>query len=409
MIKVQDKKECCGCSACANICPKKCVKMIEDEEGFLYPNVDETKCIECKLCIQACPIIHSEKDDSSFSQKGYIVQHINDSIRRESTSGGAFTAIATWIIRQGGIVFGAGFRNGTFIVEHQAVDNENELSLFRNSKYVKSSIGDVYQKVKEFLLLGRWVCFSGTPCQVEGLRCFLRQREYEKLICVDFVCRGVPSPRIFQLYLDYQSHETGGEFTKVLFRDKFYGYHYSSFSIYNKKESLDYHKGVDTNPYLRAFFNNLSDRPSCYSCRFKKRYRKSDLTLWDCFNIEKFSKKMDGKGTTRVLVHSEKGDKLIQSVKMDLRIEQINPDKLTEGVREMFHSVPINPKRKDFFMESHSMLPADFFHKWFPITLKVRINALVRLMCHKLGVYSFVKRCFMLIYVRRDERKSNFK
>lgn len=405
MIHIEDKKECCGCWACYNACPKHCIGMKEDEEGFRYPVVDASLCIDCGLCEKVCPVIHADKADTPHAQQGFLAQHKNEDIRKESTSGGAFTAIASWIIRQGGIVYGAGYRKGTFIVEHQGVETEKDLSVFRNSKYVQSNVMNTFKEALGHLKAGRWVCFSGTPCQIEGFRSFLRGREYEKLVCVDLVCHGIPSPRILTRYIEAQQALIGGEFTNVLFRDKHYGYHYSSFSIYNKEKGKDYHKGVDSNAYLRAFFNNLSDRPSCYDCRFKKRYRRSDLTLWDCFPIEKFTKQMDGKGTTRVLVQSEKGEMIMNAIGSELRTVRVEPDKLVSDVREMFHSVPMNPQRGQFFKDCNVLPPADFFRKWFPITWKVRLNAFVRLTCHRLGVYTFAKRMFMLVYTRKDDRK----
>ncbi len=328
--------------------------MTEDEEGFLYPSVDKDVCIECGLCEKTCPILNTKEEDLPHEQQGFLVQHKDERIRKESTSGGAFTAIATWVIRQGGVVFGAGYREGTFIVEHQAVEREEDLRIFRNSKYVQSRLGDTFRLVQNYLKAGRWVCFSGTPCQVEGLRQYLHGREYEKLVCVDLVCHGIPSPRILTRYIEAQQQMIGGKFTNILFRDKYFGYHYSSFSIYNKDKEKDYHKGIDSNAYLRAFFNNLSDRPSCYECRFKKRYRHSDLTLWDCFPIEKFTKKLDGKGTTRVLVQSGKGARIMNELKDELRQIAVTPDKLTENVREMFKSVPMNPKRGFFSRLQHN-------------------------------------------------------
>jgi len=403
MIEIKDKKDCCGCWACENVCPKECIRMTEDNEGFRYPVVDAETCINCSLCEKVCPVIHASKEDVARPQMGFLAQHKNEEIRRQSTSGGAFTAIATWVIRQGGIVFGAGYRNGTFVVEHQAVERVEELAIFRNSKYVQSQMGNCYRQVLNYLKDGRLVLFSGTPCQIEGLIGFLKGKEYNNLYLIDFVCRGVPSPKVLDRYLQAQHEIIGGETEKVFFRDKYYGYHYSSLSLYNKDTAKDYHKGVDSDAYLRAFFNNLSDRPSCYECPFRKRYRKSDLTLWDCFPIEKFTKKMDGKGTTRILVQSEKGDELMANLN-DLRLLPVDADKLTAGVREMFYSVPMNPRRERFFEEMNTMEPVAFLQKWFPITWKVRLNAFVRLTCHRLGVYTLAKRFFMLFYKRRDER-----
>lgn len=379
--------------------------MQEDSEGFRYPAINKDICISCNLCEEVCPVLNATENDIPHRQQAFLLQHKDDRIRHESTSGGAFTAIASWVLKQGGVVFGAGYAKGTFTVIHQPVENTDSLYVFRNSKYVQSNVLDTFKLALIFLKAGRWVCFSGTPCQIEGLHGFLRDREYEKLICVDLVCRGIPSPRILAQYIEAKQTVIGGKFTNILFRDKHYGYHYSSFSIYNKDKSKNYHKGVDSDAYLRAFFNNLSDRPSCYDCRFKKRYRHSDLTIWDCFNIEKFTKEFDGKGSTRVLVQSEKGRKLIEAIRDDVRLIEVCPDMIVTRVREMFKSVPMNPLRKQFFEDSNNMEPAKFFSKWFPITFKVRCNSAIRLLCHQLGIYMFAKRAFMLFYTRKDERE----
>lgn len=404
MIEIKDKKDCCGCWSCANICPKHCIEMVDDEEGFRYPKVDQTLCVDCGLCKKACPVINADTLDNPFEQQGWLVQHKDEQIRLESTSGGAFTAIASYVIGKGGVVFGAGYRKGSFIVVHQSAESVEGLSVYRNSKYVQSEIGDCYAQALKFLKTGRLVLFSGTPCQIEGLRCFLRGKDYDNLILQDLVCRAVPSPAILRSYISAQEQLIGGNFLKILFRDKFHGYHYSSFSIYNKDKDKDYHKGIDSNEYLRSFFDNLNDRPSCYDCRFKKRYRKSDITLWDCFPIEKFTNKLDGKGTTRVLVHTKKGAEIINAAMKDLNAISVNPDLLTDGVREMFKSVPYNPKRQQFFNDFKKMGSVAFFKKWFPITLKVRLNSFVRLTCHRLGIYALAKRVFLKFYTRKDER-----
>lgn len=405
MIQIKDKKECCGCWACYNICPKQSIEMLEDTEGFRYPSINEDTCIDCGLCEKVCPILHSTKEDVRHRQEGFVLQHKDSVIRKQSTSGGAYTAIAKWVLNQGGVVFGAGYLKGTFTVVHQWIEKEEDLFIFRNSKYVQSEVRNCFKQVLEFLKADRWVCFSGTPCQIEGLRCFLKGLEYKKLVYVDLVCRGIPNPRILRMYIDYSQRSIGGKFKNILFRDKFYGYHYSSFSIYNENKKKDYHKGVESNPYLRAFFQNLSDRPSCYFCHFKKRYRFSDLTLWDCFPIEKFSKTMDSKGTTRVLVQSEKGAEILRAISSEVILEEVNPDKLTENVREMFQSVPMNVRRKQFYTDLNNMETDAFFMKWFPMTIKVKLNAFIRLAFHRLGIYCLVKRGFLLFYTRKDERK----
>ena len=173
MIEIKDKKDCCGCWACENVCPVQCISMDEDNEGFCYPTVDKDKCINCHLCERVCPIINV-KPEVVRPQEGYVVQNKDSQVLAESTSGGAFSAIAKYVLQRGGVVFGAAL-NENNEARHIYVESEAELWKFRNSKYVQSLIGDTFAQAKEFLKEGRLVCFSGTPCQMEGLMQFLRK------------------------------------------------------------------------------------------------------------------------------------------------------------------------------------------------------------------------------------------
>ena len=177
MIEIKDKKDCAGCTACTEICPKKCIQMKPDEEGFLYPVVDKNRCVECNACNMVCPIQNPITEEEK-PQKAYLVQHCDEKVRLDSSAGGAFTAIATVVLQRGGVVFGAAY-DENFHVQHTYVEAVNELKRFRNSKYVQSDLGDSFCLVKDFLQKDRWVCFSGTPCQTEGLSKFLR-KPYEK-------------------------------------------------------------------------------------------------------------------------------------------------------------------------------------------------------------------------------------
>lgn len=396
MIKVStkstfaEKQNCCGCGACADICPKKCINMEADQEGFLYPVVDKNKCINCGLCERVCPVLQVE-GDKPFKQDGYIVQNKDEQVRKESTSGGAFTAIAKRVIQAGGIVFGAAY-DDNFQVKHIAVNNENELWRFRNSKYTQSRTVEAFQKVKAYLKGDKLVCFSGTPCQVEGLKKFL-QKEYDNLLTVDVVCHAVPSPLVFQKYVAMQEQQYGNV-SDILFRNKeHYGYKYSTMTIKNSADKDVYSYGVDTDPMLRAFFSDVCDRPSCYNCHFKKRYRVSDLTIWDCFPVYEFNKDMDDdKGTTRVLIHTDKGRQLFEKIKQDMIYMEVDADRLTYGVKEMFHSVNLAKNRKAFMADAAVMSGNKLFAKWFPKTLKVRFNHMARLSCIKLRIYTPAKR-----------------
>ena len=391
MIQVKGKKNCCGCSACMQACPRDCIKMEADHEGFLYPKIVYNTCINCRLCEKVCPIINVEPEKQR-PQTAHLIQITDDVIRKESTSGGSFTAIARWILRQGGVVFGATLDINTFEVHHRWVDNEADLSLFRNSKYVQSHIDKCYQEVKEFLKEGRWVCFSGTPCQIEGLYHFLRGT-YDKLLLVDVVCYGIPSPGVYKDYMQWKQKQIGGHFQKMLFREKRLSYNYTSFSIFNDKPELNYHQGVEREQFMRSFFSDMNVRPSCYDCKFKKRYRVSDLTIWDCYDVKAFSKNFDEDGTNRILVHSALGEKILREIKEWTKEEPYEDiDKFIKDEIAMVKSVDMNPKREAFFADYATMSMGDLMEKWFPLTLTVRIKTFLRMAAFKLGIYNEAKR-----------------
>lgn len=393
MVSITNKKDCCGCYACMSICGKHAITMRMDDEGFEYPVVNELQCVECGLCEKICPIINSEKEHCNNEQKGFLLQLRDNLIRKQSTSGGAFTAIATWVINRGGVVFGAALDTENFEVHHKYTDTVEGLEQFRISKYVQSHVDDCFIQVKQFLKEDKWVCFSGTPCQIEGLYHFLRKRVYEKLVLVDVVCYGIPSPGVFKDYMQWKQQKIGGKFKKVLFREKILSYNYTSFSIYNEDSGKDYHKGVECEQFMRSFFSNINVRPSCYDCKFKKQYRVSDFTIWDCYDVKAFSRNLDDKGTNRVLVHTKKGERILNDVKPLIRVEQY--DDIQHFIADeaaMVKSVSMNPQRKLFF-EDYTRLPMEMLmQKWFPITWKVRLNSFLRMTAFRLGVYNDAKR-----------------
>lgn len=388
MINIIEKKECSGCTACAAICPKKCIQMKSDEEGFLYPIIDEKKYIKCNACDKVCPV-KNVAEEKIKPQKAYLVQHMDEKIRLDSSAGGAFTAIASIIIQKGGVVFGAAY-DEKFCVHHTWVEDSEGLKKFRNSKYVQSDLGNSFHEVKAFLEEGRWVCFSGTPCQIEGLYKYLK-RAYDKLILVDVVCHGIPSPLIWNKYLEYQN-SIYNEPDNIRFRDKFYGYKYSTMSIIRDGKNV-YHAGAQLDPMLRAFFSDICDRPICYNCPFKKRYRVSDFTIWDCFSVYDFEKKMDDdKGTTRVLCHNQKAVSLMQEVMNVARSKEVSADKLVLGVKEMFESVPMNAKRGNFISDASKMSGEELFKKYFPISSKIKMKTAIRKVLLTLGIYGTMKK-----------------
>lgn len=386
MIDIKDKKDCCGCWACKDICPEQCISMTEDDEGFRYPLVDKDKCINCHLCEKVCPIINV-KPEVKKQQHCYVLQHKDSKILHESTSGGAFTAIASWVIEQGGIVFGAGYDENLQVV-HQYTEAVEGLGKFRNSKYVQSLIGDTYIEARNFLKQGRLVCFSGTPCQLEGLLSFLR-KPYDNLITVDIACYSVTSPKIFREYLSEQKERLGNGFQDVKFRDKNpYGYNYSQMSIYRNDKQI-YHEGVDTDPYLRSFVSGINVRPSCYDCRFKKQYRLTDFTIWDCYDVCSYSHDMDdNRGVTRVLAHSQKAVDVLKKINDRATIIEIPVEEAMKDSKELVTSIPMNGERQPFFA---SIFQSDLFIR-FPKSKRTRIEKFVRVLMSKLGIYADVKR-----------------
>lgn len=389
MIDV-DKAQCCGCSACESICPSKCIFMAEDQEGFLYPNVDMKRCIGCKLCERVCPVLNVE-EEQVFEQDAYIVQNIDEKVCLQSTSGGAFTAIANEVIEQNGIVFGAAF-DEEFNVKHIGTTSKDEIEKFRNSKYVQSDIRGTYREVQKRIKKGQLVCYSGTPCQIEGLKRFLG-KESDKLLTVDVVCRAVPSPLVWRKYVEMQRNKLDDLISNIRFRDKRYGYKYSSMNFTNKSGKRIYSSGVESDLMHRAFFSNICDRPSCYSCVFKKQYRVSDFTIWDCFQVGRFSKKLDNDmGATRVLIHSDKGKELFEKIKDNFVYIKISSDSAIATAKEMFESVPYNAKRDKFMEEMASEDAMEVFRKYLPDSFKIKIERFIRHMCLKIGIYRLAKK-----------------
>lgn len=395
MISIEDKKKCCGCSACANTCPKHCIEMVEDSEGFLYPSVNAEVCVNCGMCEKVCPELNPILEEKK-EQSAALFQNNDPVVLKESTSGGFFTALGTWVIEQGGVVFGAAY-GGNFAIQHRYVESVDDLKLFRNSKYTQSEIGKSFRQAKDFLSKGRWVCFSGTPCQLEGLHRYLK-KDYEKLIKVDIVCHACPSPLVFRKFLQYQSNRLAINPTNVKFRDKVYGYKYSVMSIYSGNK-LCYKEGIDTDVMLRAFFNNLSPRPSCFACPSKKRYRITDFTMWDCFDVERFSKLLDNdKGVTRIVMHSDKAKNIWDAVKEHGSFVEISADEAVFGVKEMVTPVSENPRRKEFFADLNSLPAEVVFQKWFPLTIRHRLEKQARLWSNRLGIYKVMKKAFKLVH-----------
>ena len=365
MIKIENKQLCVGCNACTQICPKHCIAMHEDHEGFLYPEVDMVQCIDCGRCEQVCPVIH--QDGVRIPTAVYAAKNTNEVIRKESSSGGVFTLLAEQTIQQGGVVFGAGF-NADWEVVHSYTETVEGLRKFRGSKYVQSVVGESFKQVVQFLKAERKVLFSGTPCQVAGLKKYLGKKVYSNLLTVDFVCHGVPSPKVFRLYLDEIITRQGviGKNTvlspllkkeiiqDIQFRNKANGWKNYSFglSLINKvaKKTVLYTELSSKNIFMRGFLADLYLRPSCQKCPSKSFKSGSDITIGDFWGIEKHYPVFDDdRGSSLVLIHSVLGEACYKSIAAFNESIQVEYATAFMGNPSMEHSVKDHPKRVSFF------------------------------------------------------------
>ena len=345
MVCVEDKKNCSGCHACFNICPKEAIEMIEDDKGFKYPVVNKEKCINCGLCEKVCPITNKKNKESS--PDFFACYNKDENIRMKSSSGGIFSLIAEEIISRNGVVCGAAF-DKDFKLSHQFAENMEQLEMLRTSKYFQSSIGDSYKKVKEHLLNGRYVLFTGTPCQIEGLLSYLG-KDYEKLYTQDIVCHGVPSPKVWEKYKQYRKNIDKKEPQHINFRDKKQeGWHLFSLSFnygdteYAKNQKVDY--------YMRVFLKDVCLRDSCYDCSFRKQNRLSDITLADLWRAERIVPELDDdKGTSLVLVNSNKGTELFNLIKEKTEYKELSIEDALISNPAIIKSPKYNKYRENFF------------------------------------------------------------
>lgn len=331
MIEIKDKCQCSGCSACEQRCPRQCISLKEDQEGFMYPFVDIENCIDCGLCEKVCPIIN--QGEPRFPLKVFAAKNKNEEIRLKSSSGGIFTLLAESIIQEGGVVFGARFDESWNVI-HDYTETIEGLAAFRGSKYVQSRIGRSFRQVESFLKTGRKVMFTGTPCQVSGLKHYLLN-DYDNLLTVDFVCHGVPSPLIWREYLQtlFIPKNTGRESTvlsshtdkpvisDINFRDKLTGWKKYGFVIRTRlvsdmdrnnnfipEDQVLLHEPFYENIFMRGFLHDIYLRPSCYDCQVKSGKSGADITLGDFWGIDKLLPGFDDdKGVSLEMVQTHKG------------------------------------------------------------------------------------------------------
>lgn len=325
MINLFDRKDnCCGCTACMNICPTNAIIMKNDEEGFLYPIIDNDLCIECKLCKKVCGF-QNENSFSDYSRdvKVYAAKHKDIDIRMKSTSGGVFTALSDFVLENRGVIFGASL-DSKMKVCHKKVYTKIERDKLRGSKYVQSDLRDSFSEIKELLGKDKKVLFTGTPCQCDGLKEYLKNINTDNLVLCDIVCHGVPSPRIFDDYLKMLNSKSSSKVKGYYWRDKVNGWHTHTEKVVYEDGSEDF-KSKITKIYKELFYSHSILRPACHNCKYTNLNRCSDITIADFWGIEKIMPEFDdNKGVSLVILNSNKGRDLFDNIKVSLDYKESN-------------------------------------------------------------------------------------
>lgn len=384
MIQIKDKADCCGCTACASICPKDAITMEPDTLGFKYPKVDLSKCIDCGLCEKVCAF--NDNYDKSLNLKEpeiYAVRHKNIHEIETSRSGAAFIAISDYILENGGIVYGVGYKDH-FRVAHKRATTKEERNEFKGSKYVQSDLDGIFRQVKEDLKQGNTVLFSGTPCQTAGLNSYIGKKLRENLVLVDIVCHGVPSPYIWRDYLSYIEKKYKNEVVKVNFRDKSrigWSEHIESFVFENGKK-------IELYIYTSLFHRNIMIRNACGKCHFTNYIRPSDFTIGDYWGWQNLSSEFnsDNKGCSLLFVNTLKGRNIFTNISTNLNYI---PSNKKSCVQPNLISSTILNNNSDKFVKSYIRGGInEVIMKYSSISLNYKINKLINRFMNKM---TFIK------------------
>lgn len=340
---------CCECRACEQICHKNAINLVENEEGFSYPSIDFESCVDCGLCNLVCPMENYSK----------VLQPIGDVIAAQSrilnvlsssSSGGIFSLIAEYVLTKSGVVFGAAF-DENMILRHIPIEEKGGLQMLRGSKYLHSELGTSYCKVKKYLRDGRYVYFTGTPCQVAGLKTFLK-RNYDKLITSDLICHGTPSQKIFSRFVKEMELEKKGKVINYFFRDKrMFGWSTTSTALIRVRSKMNYLRyDYNMKAYFNAFIRGHLMRMDCYSCPFCTSERVSDITLADYWDIHKQHPDFPGdltKGVSLIILNSNIGCSIWENIKKDTIYIQSSIDKALNTCNTNLRAPTVLPEERE--------------------------------------------------------------
>lgn len=345
-MKVYQIKELCsGCTACKSSCPVKAINMVEDIQGFLYPQIDENKCIHCDLCKKVCPFIKKKTDANLPYPLVIALKNKSATIRSASSSGGFFYGLTSYVLNNNGIVYGAAF-DKNFCIIHKRGSTFKDIEEMQGSKYVQSDMSEIFPQVRHDLKEGKLVLFTGCPCQIDGLNNYLQGHKYKNLIMCDLICHGTPSPRIWMDYLCHIQKKYNGIIRKINFRSKFSGWHTPVMEI--RMDSGIYRKTDKEDFFYKIFYSSCALRPSCYTCKYTNLYKISDFTMGDFWGIQNVLPEMDdNKGVSLILLNTENGKSLFEMIKDNFDYELVD---IAPSIPDMLkYPTPCSPHYESFW------------------------------------------------------------
>lgn len=347
MIELAAKNLCSGCAACRAVCPKGAIAMEADAEGFLSPVIDEAKCVSCGKCRLACPVLNRLPPREPLSV--YAALATDEPLRMASSSGGVFSLLARQILAKGGVVFGAAWDYAGHTTRIVAARDEAGLAELRGSKYVQAAVGDAYLQVRDELKRGVPVLYSGTPCQVAALRRVLGE-DSANLLTVDVICHAAPSPLAFRSYAAKREREAKSKISRIFSRSKNCSWRRYAILLSFHSNNIAYLKPLDADPFLRGFLSELYNRMSCTACSVRELRSGADMTLGDYWNVHQTLPQMDDdKGTSVVLVNTEKGAAAFAAVRGFCRVAESDFADVRRTNPAVFRSSPPHPRRAAFF------------------------------------------------------------
>lgn len=382
MIELSDNSFCTGCSSCVNACPQNCITMQWDK-AFLYPSIDKEKCVNCGVCDKICPVLNQKESGLKICNV-YAFQNKDKESRTKSTSGGFFLSVAKKIVEQNGVVYAAGFDQNMKVV-HKKASQIEELNGLQGSKYVQSYLGKIFTEIKELLEGGTKVLFVGTPCQVEGILSYIEPNYQELLYTIDFTCYGVPSPKLYSEWISLLESKYKKKIKHINFRDKKYGYAGVNIRI-DFEDGKKLEDRFDAKSFLKTMFSNICLRESCYNCFVRGKNKKNDITMGDMWDIGNYNNNLDDDlGTTKIMIHTEKGLELFNQIEGTKEYIKTYDDKELEQLRKSeTYIVKQNERHNDFVRDTDIMSYEELIKKYLPPSNKDRVANITKPIINKL-------------------------